>query len=71
MFNKFADGVSVSQMVTDFGRTHQLSKSSHLHAQAEQENVATTRADVLLRVNLVLFRRDESSVRTCASPRKR
>lgn len=55
VFNKFADGVSVSQLVTDFGRTHQLSKSSHYHAQAEQENVVTTRADVLLRVNLTYF----------------
>src|SRR5579872_2334170 len=41
VFNKFAEGVSVSQLVTDFGRTHELSKSSHLHAQAEQENVVT------------------------------
>jgi outer membrane protein len=55
IFNKFADGVSVSQLVTDFGRTHELSKSSHYHAQAEQENVVTTRADVLLRVNLSYF----------------
>ena len=55
IFNKFADGVSVSQLVTDFGRTHELSKSSHFHAQAEQENVVTTRADVLLRVNLSYF----------------
>ncbi|HEY2645348.1 MAG TPA: TolC family protein [Candidatus Acidoferrales bacterium] len=55
VFNKFADGVSISQLVTDFGRTHELSKSSHLHAQAEQENVVTTRADVLLRVNLSYF----------------
>jgi len=55
VFNKFADGVSVSQLVTDFGRTHELSKSSHFHAQAVQENVVTTRADVLLRVNLSYF----------------
>jgi outer membrane protein len=55
VFNKFADGVSVSQLVTDFGRTHELSKSSHFHAQAEQENVVTTRADVLLRVNISYF----------------
>ncbi len=55
VFNKFADGVSVSQLVTDFGRTRELSKSSNLHAQAEQENVVTTRADVLLRVNLSYF----------------
>ncbi|HXP79488.1 MAG TPA: TolC family protein [Verrucomicrobiae bacterium] len=55
VFNKFADGVSVSQLVTDFGRTHELSKSSHFHAQAVQESVVTTRADVLLRVNLSYF----------------
>ncbi|MGA7791918.1 MAG: TolC family protein [Candidatus Acidiferrales bacterium] len=55
IFNKFADGVSVSQLVTDFGRTHKLSKSSHFHAQAVQENVVTTRADVLLRVNISYF----------------
>jgi outer membrane protein len=55
IFNKFSEGVSVSQLVTDFGRTHELSKSSHLHAQAQQENVITTRADVLLRVNVSYF----------------
>lgn len=55
IFNKFADGISVSQLVTDFGRTHELSKSSHYHAQAEQENVVATRADVLLRVNLTYY----------------
>ena len=55
IYDKFADGVSVSQLLTDFGRTHELSKSSHLHAQAQQENVVTTRADVLLRVNLSYF----------------
>jgi outer membrane protein len=55
LFNKFADGVSVNQLVTDFGRTHELSKSSHFHAQAEQENVVRTRADVLLRVNVSYF----------------
>jgi len=55
LFNKFADGVSVSQLVTDFGRTHQLSKSAHWHAQAQQENVVATRADVLLRVHVSYF----------------
>jgi outer membrane protein len=55
VYDKFAGGVSVSQLVTDFGRTHQLSKSSHYHALAEQENVVTTRADVLLRMNVSYF----------------
>jgi outer membrane protein len=55
LFDKFAEGVSVTQLVTDFGRTHEFSKSSHFHAQAVQENVVATRADVLLRVNLSYF----------------
>jgi outer membrane protein len=55
VFDKFAQGVAVSQLVTDFGRTHQFSKSSNYHAQAQQENVVTTRADVLLRVNVSYF----------------
>jgi outer membrane protein len=55
LFDKFAGGASVSQLVTDFGRTHEFSKSSHFHAQAQQETVVTTRADVLLRVNLFYF----------------
>ena len=55
VFDKFADGVAVSQLLTYFGRTHEFSKSSHFHAQAQQENVVTTRADVLLRVNLAYF----------------
>lgn len=52
IFDKFAGGASVTQLVTDFGRTHELSKSSNYHSQAEQESVVTTRADVLLQVNL-------------------
>jgi outer membrane protein len=55
LFDKFAEGVAVSQLVTDFGRTHEFSKSSHFHAQAQQETVVATRADVLLRVNLAYF----------------
>jgi outer membrane protein len=52
IYDKFAAGVSVSQLVTDFGRTHELSKSSNYHSQAQQESVVTSRADVLLRVNV-------------------
>jgi outer membrane protein len=55
LFDKFAEGVSVTQLLTDFGRTHEFSKSSHYHAQAQQENVVASRADVLLHVNLAYF----------------
>jgi len=55
ILERFADGLTVGQLVTDFGRTHELAKSSSLHAQAQQENVVATRADVLLRVDQAYF----------------
>jgi outer membrane protein len=55
IFDKYANGFLVNQLVTDFGRTHQLVKSSAFHARAQQENVATSRADVLLQVDQSYF----------------
>jgi outer membrane protein len=55
IIDKYANGFSVNQLVTDFGRTHQLAKSSDLHARAQQENVVTSRADVLLQVDQAYF----------------
>lgn len=55
ILDRYANGVSVSQLVTDFGRTHELSKSSALHAQAQEQNVATSRADVLIQVDQAYF----------------
>jgi outer membrane protein len=51
IFPKFAQGFQVNQLLTDFGRTHQLVKSATLHAQAQEENIVTSRADVLLQVD--------------------
>jgi outer membrane protein len=55
IYDRYANGVTVSQLITDFGRTHELVKSSNLHAQADQENVVTTRANVLLGVDRGYF----------------
>jgi outer membrane protein len=55
IFTRFSEGVGVNQLVTDFGRTHELVKSSNLHARAEEENVTTARADVLLRVDQAYY----------------
>src|SRR5258708_741949 len=55
IYDRFAEGFTVGQLVTDFGGTHELVKSSNLRAQAQQENVLTTRADVLLRLNEAYF----------------
>jgi outer membrane protein len=55
IYERYANGVGVTQLVTDFGRTHELVKSSSLHAQAAQEDVVTSRADVLLAVDRAFF----------------
>lgn len=55
IYEREAQGVTVNQLVTDFGRTYQLVKSANLHAKAERENVVTTRADVLLAVDQAYF----------------
>src|ERR1035437_9049268 len=55
IYDRYANGVTVNQLVTDFGRTHELVKSSNLHAQAQQETVVTSRADVLLQVDRAYF----------------
>ena len=55
IFDRYANGVTVSQLVTDFGRTHNLVKSSTLHAQAQQESAVTSQADVLLQVHRAYF----------------
>jgi outer membrane protein len=55
IFDRYANGVTVNQLVTDFGRTHELVKSSSLHAAAQKENVVTSRADVLINVDRAYY----------------
>lgn len=55
IYDRYANGIAVKQLITDFGRTHELVKSSSLHAEAEKENVVTSRADVLLSVDRAYF----------------
>jgi outer membrane protein len=55
VYDRFADGLTVSQFITDFGRTHQLVKSNKERAQAQAEDVTTSRADVLLRADQAFF----------------
>jgi outer membrane protein len=50
-----AEGVDVTQIITDFGRTMNLSASSKLHARAEAQNAIATRAEILLALNSAYF----------------
>jgi len=55
VFDRYGNGITVNQLVTDFGRTHELVKSSNEHAKAQQENVVSTREQVLLQVDQAYF----------------
>lgn len=55
LFNRFGQGITVDQLITDSGRTPNLVASSRLQANAAQETVRATRYDVLLSVNLAFF----------------
>ena len=46
IFNRYSNGITASQLVTDFGRTQNLVASARLDAQSRQQDVNTTRADI-------------------------
>lgn len=55
VFNRFAAGASLQQLVTDFGRTRNLVSSSRLHAQSAGQNVNLTREQILLNVDRAYY----------------
>jgi len=55
LFDRFGQGVLVSQLITDSGRTPNLVASSTLHAQASAQHYHATQFDILLGVNTAFF----------------
>lgn len=55
VFDRTAFGASLTQVITDFGRTPNLIASSRLQAQAANESAAATAAQVLLEVDRNYF----------------
>jgi outer membrane protein len=53
--NRATTGVALTQMVTDFGRTSNLTQTAKLRAAAQGKNLATTRAQVILEVRQAYF----------------
>ncbi len=53
--SRFATALTVSQLITDFGRTSSLAASAGLKAAAQNRAVDTTRAEVVLRVEQAYF----------------
>jgi len=55
IFDRGAGGLIVSQLITDFGRTANLTRSAKLRSQAEAENAQATREQILLGVDSAFY----------------
>ncbi len=55
IFNRIGQGFTLSQLITDSGRTSNLVASSRLQASAADQTTQATKYDVLLRVNHAYF----------------
>jgi outer membrane protein len=55
ILDRFAYGVSASQLLTDFGRTGDLTGSAKLRVDSQQQDVTARRAAVLLQVDGAYF----------------
>jgi outer membrane protein len=55
LFNHYGNGFTVSQLITDVGRTPNLVASSRLGAQASSQTYQATRYNVLLQVNRAYY----------------
>ena len=55
VYDRAAGGLQANQLITDFGRTANLTASARLQADAQGQNVELTREQVLLQVNTGYF----------------
>jgi outer membrane protein len=55
IFDRNAEGIIIQQIITDFGRTANLTAAAKFHASAESANVDATRAQVLLLTDVAYF----------------
>jgi outer membrane protein len=55
IYNRLGMGVTVSQRITDFGRTRHLSESASLRAKAQGEATQATRAEIVLNVDRAYY----------------
>jgi outer membrane protein len=55
VYERNAEGLTISQIITDFGRTANLASSAKLRMRGETENAAASRAQILLAVDAAYF----------------
>ena len=63
VFDRNAEGVSVSQLITDFGRTSALAKSAESRSRAGSMELTAARSQILLEVNNAYFGALEAQAR--------
>jgi outer membrane protein len=56
LYQRAAAGVTLNQLITDFGRTRNLVASANLNAQAAQSTLAATRDDITFAVDEAFYR---------------
>ena len=55
IYDRAAGGLMVSQLITDFGRTHNLVRSAQSNAKAQLENERATELDITLTVDQAFY----------------
>ena len=55
IFSRAAAGATVTQLITDFGRSTNLVSSSQFHAKAEDQNALATQQDIILAVDEAFY----------------
>ncbi len=55
IFERNAEGLVLSQLITDFGRTANLTRSAGFHARAEEAQAQATREQILLEVDSAFY----------------
>jgi outer membrane protein len=55
VYDRASGALNISQLITDFGRTTNLTASSRLRAEAEAQNAQTTRAQILLETDAACY----------------
>jgi len=55
VYDRAAGGLTVSQLITDFGRTHNLVRSAQSNAEAQLENERATELDIKLTVDQAFY----------------
>jgi outer membrane protein len=55
LLNHAGAGVDLNQLITDFGRTHNLVASSSFHAKASEQQAQATRDDIVLAADIAFY----------------